>query len=157
MVRFADQVIVHDIPNLDCYTDRELQDLFMTDLDYQRASDGIHEDMKRLLASKELQHAEIDTSDDFCTLGLHYLTPSGQWIRETLRRSAQHVVFQAQQQQRMLGWDDAVGQPTLTPLAAAYIPISMQAQIMAYERAVWNAMETDQFDPSKIVVPREKR
>jgi hypothetical protein len=139
-VRFSDYVETYDVPSLSTYSEKELNVLFMSERDYQSAYEGIQETL-RLLQKESCSEHELST------YGLHYITPSGQYIRETLRRTAKHVVLHRhQQQQQQHQHQQQQQQQQQDCVAAVYIPVSMQAQLMAYERAMLNAIELNQFD-----------
>jgi hypothetical protein len=142
-VRFAESVDTCTVPNLESYSTEEIEAIFMTEDDYALASKEIKY-ASQLLGSKRSPEYVRNDEEDICFLGLDFVTPQGHWIRQNLRENAKVAVRNEQLFQRHRG------ERNEDVLAAVYIRISMHAQLLAYARAVRNAMETNHFDASSI-------
>jgi hypothetical protein len=156
-VKFADMVETVLVPGMEDMTVQEKEAIFMTEADYRRCTVIVERDVDYMLLQEQRQQAQRELSpktapkedDDVCFLGLDGVTPRGSWIRENLQRSGKEAVTVEQYSQRcQQGYHQHSSECCILDdesVAAAYIPVAMQAQTLAYERAVRNAMEADQF------------
>jgi len=152
-VRFSEKVDTIMVDNLDSYSPEEKEAAFMTEQDYDQAVWGVDCALHYMAMQQQPhdQQTTLPVHDEICFLGLDFATPLGQWIRQNLHSSSHQAVYRYQQERHhyyhqqpySYGWEEG--------LAAVYIPISMQAQLLAYERGVLNAMETNQFDGASVL------
>lgn len=156
-VKFTEAVETFLVPSLKDLTIQEKEATFMTEDDYRRSNFMLERDVERMLFQEQQRHSQGQLSPkqapkedgDVCYLGLDGVTPHGTWIRENLQRSGKEAVTVEQYHQRcQQQYHDGKTECCVLDdesVAAAYIPVAMQAQTLAYERAVRNAMEADQF------------
>ena len=170
-VKFDDVVETFLEPSTKELTVEEKQAAYLSEADYRRSTFLLERDVDRMLFQQQQQYSQkgnlspkqtaLKEDKETCFLGLDGVTPQGTWIRENLQRSGKEAVTveqycqgcrQHQQQEQPFphsegGSTDSAVVAVLDDesVAAAYIPVAMQAQTLAYERAVRNAMEADQF------------
>lgn len=152
LVCFSNLVKVKYIPNLDDLSSEEKRACYWSEREYTISSLALENDVQCALQKKQRQPQTTD-GDPTNDPAIHFALPRSRWIRRAFQESGKTAVqmeqrFQRTQQQQQVqyssrktvaknAWNDA-------NIAAAYIPFAIQAQILAYERAVLNAIETNQ-------------
>jgi hypothetical protein len=126
----------------------------MSERDYTKFLLQLENDVRHSLHEQEKQNSSASAAkvakDPSTDISILFALPRNCWMRQNFQKSAQTAVQMEQRYQRQQlrqqqkhfrgtekpAWNDET-------IAAAYIPIAMQAQTLAYERAVLNAMETN--------------
>ncbi|KAG7363630.1 hypothetical protein IV203_026991 [Nitzschia inconspicua] len=166
-VRFSNLVKVKYIPNLDDLSEEEKKASYMTERDYVVSCLSLENDVNCTLRKQHNQQqpnqeskSEVDSAID---PSVHFALPCNRWIRQTFHESSQSAVQMEQHHQKMQRQElkheyGEVAAGATHPvndeaIAAAYIPIAMQAQTMAYERALLVAMEASDHHSVTISNP----